>query len=691
MYILLFVSRYMKKLSAGLICTGLLGSTLVADAAEKKDFYELLEAIYSQWEEEVVYEVLQERLWEYYNDPLVLNEASREDLRLLCILTEDQLDQLFKHVAKNGPLISIYELQAIAGFDLATIQLLVPFVSIEEVSDYYRSRSGAYKGLEARNSYGLMRYERTLETDHDYQHNRKQNKVPYVGSPNKLFTRLSAKHPSGWELGLAARKGAGEAFTWDPETQRYGLAPWRFYWLVKNYKRVKALVVGDYALGYGQGLVLNAGFSVNKSSETIKVIRTNNLGIRPHTSVATTAFRGIAATWQWQPIALTTYYSNVDLDGKVAHNASGEKHVRSVSRQGYYRTQSEIAKKGQVNEHVIGSTLVYKDPARGAELGINVLYSYYSLPICPDTQRGNPLRFRGQDHANGSLFYRYLWQNLHFFGEGALSKNGGQAAMAGAVASLSRYADATVLWRHYGQNFHSPYGKAFRENSSSNSNERGIYLGASIKPWHRLHLDAYYDYFYFPWCFGKPCSGYSWLAKATYQLTKTSLISLQRKITTKPRRVAKTKQTSVHISQRYKLRWQHTLNKAIHIKSEMQCGCHQQPGASTWNYAVAQDVAYKIRGLQLKGHVVWFNAQDTNNKLYFYEPNVLYTGFNFRSYQGRGMRYCLLVCYQPTATFRLELKYGLTYRTDQNEVRDSQKTTQSNAKNDVTLQAIFKF
>ena len=693
MYILLFVGRYMKQLSTVLfICIGLVSSALVAEAAAKKDFYELLEVIYSQWEEDVVYEVLQGRLWEYYNDPLALNGASREDLRLLCILTDDQLDQLFKHIAKNGPLISSYELQAILGFDLATIQLLLPFVSIEVGSDNYHSRALWHKGLEARNSYGLMRYERTLENKRGYQHGKNQNKVPYTGSPNKLFTRLSIKHLSGWELGLSARKGAGEAWTWDPATQRYGLAPWRFYWLVRDKKRIKTLVVGDYAVGYGQGVVINAGFSIDKSSETIKVIRTNNLGIRPHTSVATTALRGMAVTWQWHPIALTMYYSNVDLDGQVrTHTSLGSQYVRSVSRNGYYRTQSEIAKKGQVNEQVIGSTLVYKGPTRGAELGINVLYSHYSLPIYPDTKHGNPLRFSGQHHANRSLFYRYLWQNFHFFGEGALSRDGGKAAVIGAVASLSGYADATVLWRYYGQNFNSPYGKSFRENSSSNSNERGIYLGARVKPWHRLHLDAYYDYFYFPWCLGKPRTGHSWLAKATYQPTTTSLVSLQYKTAIKPHRVAKTKNTTVGTRQNYQLCWQYALSKAINLKSEVQCSSYQQLGAPTWGYAAAQNVAYRIRKFQLKGRVAWFSAKETSNRLYFYEPNVLYTGFKFRPYQGRGMHYRLLVCYQPTAAFRLELKYALTYRMDQDKIGSGQETIRGNAQNGVTLQAIFKF
>jgi hypothetical protein len=665
-----------------LLCIGLMSSTLAVKAVEKQDFDELLEAIYGQSEEDVAHEALRERLWECYNDPLSLNQATREELQRLCILTNDQLDQLFQHLEKNGPLISIYETQTISRFDLATIQLLAPFVKVESTPDNYHSRSLWCKGLEAKNRYGLMRYERTLETKHGCQHNKRQHKASYVGSPDKLFTRLSIKHPSGWGLGISARKGAGETLTWDPATQQYGLPVGRFHWLLNNRKRIKILVVGDYAVGYGQGIVLNAGFSVDKSSETIKVIRTNNLGIRPHMSVTTACFRGLAATWKWQLIELTTYYSNVDLDGQVKKDSS----VSSFSRYSYYRTQGEIVRKGQVSEQVIGSTLIYKGPARDVELGINMLYSHYSHPISPTLKRGKPLRFRGQHHANGSIFYRYLWQNFHFFSEGALSKNGGKAAIIGVVASLSRYADATVLWRHYTQDFHSPYGKAFRENSASNSNEQGIYLGAKLSPFRHLHLHTYYDYFHFPLFLGKPRAGYSWLAKASYQITKTALVYLQHKTTAKPRQSTK---VAVGTTQNYKLGWQCALSKTTRLKSEIQCSSYRQLNLPTWSCAVVQDIAYSMHKFQLKGRVAWFNARHTHNKLYTYEPNMLHTGYNFHAYHGSGMRYCLLVCYRPTSSLRLELKYTLTHRKDRKKVEIGRRSI--NFKNTMILQAIFKF
>ncbi|MEL6358489.1 MAG: hypothetical protein AAFQ01_00940, partial [Bacteroidota bacterium] len=420
----------MKKLTALLF----LGFSTHAWAIETEplSFEDLLEEVYRHCTEEVPYEVLEECLWESYHTPLDLNQATQEGLKALGILTEAQLDQFFSHVAKHGPLVSIYELQAIPTFDLLTIQRLLPFVRVVDVG--YHDSAFWLSNLGARDSHGLMRYDRVLETKKGYLPGKKNGQVPYLGSPDGALIRLSIKSPSGWRIGLSTRKKAGEAFTWDPATHRYGGSLQRFHWIL--LKNRQSWIVGDYAVGYGEGLVLNAGFSMNKSSETMQVIRTNNRGIQPHTALQNAAFRGMATTWQWEPLEWTIYGSIVDLDSKV-HQEDSSQYVSSISRGGDYRTKGEIAKKGQVREQVIGSTLVYKAPHHSAFIGINALYTHYSLPILPDP-KGNPRRFTDQDHMNIGIFYRYLWQNLHFFGEGAVSKNRDPAVVSGVVASLSR-------------------------------------------------------------------------------------------------------------------------------------------------------------------------------------------------------------------------------------------------------------
>lgn len=689
----------MKKLWLLSVYLILLSSVLVSIPARgKPDFTTLLDAIYVQQVEAISYEILRENLWEFYQHPIDLNKASREDLELLYILTDTQLDCFFEHLEKNGALVSIYELQAIPEFDLPTIYQLIPFVQVQETYPrHFRGLMGP-SSANQRQSYWLGCYERMLETKQGYRPNQKTGIVPYVGSPDKVVTRLKCRHPQGFGWGLSARKYAGEAFTWDPTTARYGFDVWSAYFLMENKSKLKTLVLGDYQVGYGQGLVVSSGFNMDKSSETIPIMRTNNLGIKPHTSAATYGFRGVAATLQWKPVEVTTYYAYTDLDGKVLEGA----YVRRVQRNMYHRTETDIDKKGQVNEQLIGSTIVYHSKGQGAELGLNTLYSQYSIPIQPSPNSKNPWSFCGQDNFNLGLFYRYLWQNINFFGEGAISKSGGKAVLAGLVASLSARTDVSLLLRHYAKDFHNLYGDAFRANSS-NSNERGIYLGLKLQPTKKLTLYAYYDYFRFPepiTTISEPSSGYDWLAKATYQLNRPTLLLFQRKEVAKPRSVSQTqgstrgetaKLVATGKNSKYKAQLKHTIGSTIGLNSEVQWGNSKLLNQTTRGYTLVQSAAYKItRKLSITGQVAWFDT-DYTNRFFFYEKDVLYSRPMPSPYHKKGMKYYILLCYKPTPSWRLDLKYVFTWYKDETSMGSGREEVEGNIKNEVKLQAVFKF
>ena len=140
-----------------------MGAYEPVSAREKPEFITLLDAIYSQQAEEISYEELYENLWEFYQHPLELNHASREDLSLLCILTDAQLDHFFDHLEKNGPLRSIHDLQAIPDFDRDTISQLVPFVQVSETYPKPTKALGKPGSPGSQHSYWLGGYERTIE------------------------------------------------------------------------------------------------------------------------------------------------------------------------------------------------------------------------------------------------------------------------------------------------------------------------------------------------------------------------------------------------------------------------------------------------------------------------------------------------------------------------------------------------
>jgi hypothetical protein len=685
----------------GLFCCLWLVLCTVSFVQERTDFVTALEAVYNHQQGKVNYDALTDQLWDFYQQPIDLNHTSYEELKQLHILSDKQINSLLDHLQQNGALVSIYELQAIPALDLATIKLLIPFVRVAEV---YPPLYQGISPISQQPRYGswLSRYERTLETAKGYTPNPKTGEIPYQGSPDKLVTRLKWKHPHGWGFGITARKYPGEAFTWDPATTRYGFDRWSAYLSLENKGYLKKLILGNYQVGYGQGLVLNAGFSMDKSGEAIPIMRTAHVGVKPHQSFSTYGFMGIAATGVWKSLEQSIYYAYNSLDGKIYQTQKdGSSYVSNLQRSGSHRTTQELAKKGQVNEQVVGSTLVYKSKNQQAEVGINGVYTWYAVPIYKINKKLS-YPFEGKDNWNLGLFYRYLWHSLHFFGEGAVSQSGGKAGLAGVIASISSYVDLSLLVRHYDANFHSFYGDAFRENSSGNHNEQGIYIGISIQPIKKWRVNAYYDYFYFQQPTAKvatPAAGYDWLVKTTYQFNKSQLLLLQYKEKQKVKNIPKSKATARPLSdtltapgtqRKYKTQYRQQLNKYFSLQSESQASTYSFLDKLTWGYGISQSLTYKLQKFDITGQVAWFDT-DFDNRLYVHEKGPLYSQSMPTMYYKQGIKSYIAMGYKPTTNWRIEGKYSLTWIQNDDHLGSGQDQVMGNTKNELRLQVIYQF
>src|SRR5205085_5694309 len=87
-------------------------------------------------------EYLQE-LDHYRRHPLNINTAEKDDLRLLTVLNEWQIENLISYRKLLGRLISLYELQAVPGWDLLTIRKLWQYLSVNDpvsLSDVFSQR-----------------------------------------------------------------------------------------------------------------------------------------------------------------------------------------------------------------------------------------------------------------------------------------------------------------------------------------------------------------------------------------------------------------------------------------------------------------------------------------------------------------------------------------------------------------------
>lgn len=658
---------------------------------------------------ELNYEELEGLMQDYYTDPLNLNESSIEELENLHILNELQVEALSDHIAKYGKLLSIYELQTLPHFDLNTIHRLSPFVYVEE--SFFDDRNNVFtpKGINAKNNYISTQYKRKLWKQADYKPTTKTGLPKYLGSPNETINKIRLRHPNVYDIGISAKKSAGEAFVWNNKTQLYGFNAYRGHLMIQNRGLLKKLILGSYDVGYGQGLVNNAGFSMSDGNETIKLIKTNNTGLRPQTSPKCIEFNGIATTLQWQLLNLTLYYSVVGLDQNIVGKTTKSAHIESgINRSCNYRTNTELERRNSLKEHVVGSTLLYNNQRRDYELGCSLLYTTFSLPFI-QKKEDNVNKFSGNANTNGSLFYRYKVKNIHFFGESGFSKNlstktlqtkkPSPAIINGVIVSLFSVIDIALLHRYYSPAYNCFYGKPFSVKAKP-CNEHGIYTGLRYTPIYQWYFDTSFDYARMVRSEKDQNPNiYQWKVRATYQPNKLVYTFLQYTEKRNSAEVTKAETESYRytvkhtnaIMRKVKTQYKYTPNKSITLKSEVHINRYKKLRSNTWGYGLIQDLTYRLGQIKLTNRIGWIAPQSTKNAICTYEPGLLHAGYTFPRYTKRGILLCSIICYKPSRSWRLELKYSHMIILDKRKKTHNESNKKLDIENTISAQIIYSF
>lgn len=666
------------------------------------DFELFVQNLFAQQEDEnISYEDLYETLFQYYQQPINLNNTTPEELASLFILSRPQIASFFKHIQDNGKLLSIYELQAIPDFDLITIYKLLPVVRVEDAGLYADSRPLWQRLIGEDNNALILRYERTLQQRLGYTatDSASSSKSRYVGSPDKLYLRYRQSHAQDYSLGITAEKDAGEAFTWDSNTKRYGFDFYTAHFQLYNRGRFKTIALGDYQLQIGQGLQLSSGYSVGKGSETITTLSRANLGIRPYSSVLEYAFfRGAAVTYSLKNnLHVTGFYSTKRADANLQTDTISSDFTESftgIQTSGFHRTSTELANKGRVREQVFGSGLQYQKQA--FTLGLTAVSTSYSSPIQKTDAPYQRFEFSGTSNYTFGSNYSYTWQNVYLFGETAMSKSGGIGSINGLIANLSNKAELAMLYRYYSRNFHSLYGGAFGE-GSRNINERGFYTGIKLKPIARWELTAYYDRFTFPWLryrVDAPSYGDEYLVRLYFKPNRQSALYGQFRTESKGLNVTSNTSPIDYVAQAlrrsYLLYYEFSPTPVLSLKSRVQFSSYEHEGPKQTGYVIAQDVNYTFRNISLSTRYALFDTDSYDTRQYVYERDVLYA-FSIPALSGKGTRVYALLQFQLIRDLDVWVKYGVTKYRNVDTIGSGLETIEGSKRSDVKAQIRYKF
>ncbi len=639
---------------------------------------------------------------EYYmKHPVNINNADYEDLAALKILNDIQINNLLNHIRKNGKLLSIYELQSVDGFDAELIARLTPYITIGAVSD---KASFNFKDLFRHGKSDVfIRYQRVLEQQKGYVNvsDSVYNLSPnshYLGSPDKLFVKYRYNYYNKVMWGFTAEKDAGEQFF--KGVNKYGYDYYSGFLTLKNVGIFKTISLGDYNVQFGQGLTLWTGLSFGKSSDASNIKKIAR-GISPYSSAYESGFmRGAAFTVGIKNIELTGFYSSKKVDGSVSGNDTLEQTdyvITSLTEDGLHNTQSSSGKKNAINEQVYGGHIAYK--TRAINVGVTAYGLHLSVPYQKNDIPYNMFEYRGQNNFNLGIDYSFIIRNFNIFGETARSQNGGIASINGLMMNVDRYITCVVAYRHYQRNYQSMFTSAFGE-SGNTYNESGFYTGISIKPYYKLLITAYADFYSFPWLkyqVNSPSNGFDCNIGLQYKPTKKITINLRYKYENKQinssDEEADIDYNVPYSRENYRFHISYPVSNALTFANRVEVSRYKDNNSSPeYGYLLYQDIRYKISRSPLSASFRFavFDAKSYDARMYAYENDVLYA-YSIPMFYDQGIRYYLMLKYALGRHIDIWLRFAQTFYNNKTSISSGLNEINGNKQSEIKAQVRFKF
>lgn len=646
------------------------------------------------------FNTLFESLNDYRRRPLDLNRADEQDLRDLRLLNDVQIAGLLLHRQIAGDLISIYELQAVPGFTPDIIRSILPFVSVGGSLDDYRVSIGEMLREGTNELY--LRWARVLEQQRGFTPPTRPDENRYLGDPNQYYLRYRHSYGTRLSVGLTAEKDRGEEFF--RGSNPYGFDFYSAHIALRNYSRtIKALVLGDYAVSFGQGLIMLTGFNYGKTISTVAVKRGGRT-LRPYTSVNEVAFlRGAAAQLALPAnLEITLFASRAGRDGSLIQPDTSDldaefREISALNMSGLHRTPREIENKNAVMQTNGGASLKWK--RNNNHIAFNTVYTHLDKTLTDRSQLYARYYFAGNQLLNASVDYGFAVRNFHFFGETAMSDNGAVASLNGLILGLDRRADLSIVHRYYARNFQTLTGDAFGE-SSGVRNEHGIYMGVELRPVNGWTLNAYFDTWRHPWLrfnADAPSSGYEYRLRLTYVIRRklTAFAEFRQKFREENFRNNETVLDFLTQTQLTQARFHisNQVTKTLELRTRFDIGSFDDgAGTESQGMSIYQDILYKPIGspLSFSTRFALFDTDGYAVRFYSFESNLLYN-FSIPAYYNRGSRFYLNVRYRPTRALTLEGRISQTYWANQKTFGSGLEEIQGPARSQATLQMKLQF
>lgn len=544
-----------------------------------------------------------------------LNEVRTDELMIFPFLSAYQAEQLIMYRRYLGSLIDLLELQAVPGWDELTIRKILPYVSVDEKGQFQKA---VWKSLKQ----GLRQV--------------------VVRSSLKQGSGLLARYQyksTYLQWGIQIEKDAGEKL-WQGKK---GISFLSGQVSLNKVGICRQIVIGDFSISLGQGLVLGLGRSVHKSGMTMMIKRQQPFLMPYRSSDENRFFRG-AGVWlgqsNWE---LGGFISMNRLDGNFVSDSLYGDYISSLQTSGIHQTEAELFDKNILGHRSMG--VMASLQIRSIRIGVHRVDHFFSLPILKSPLLYNKYASSGKRNSGTGVKLETSFRNMHVFGELSRDHEGETAFIGGLQLAADRQLDLSILGRSISKAYKTFWGSAFTE-STEPGDEKAVYLGLSFKPLPVVQVDGYIDWYKSDWLkyqINGPVTGFDQLLTLTVKPDKITHIYYRYHRERKTDGLSTTQPISItgdRLSVGGRLHVERKLGEHWVWRSRVEwTRLHNLIGDLKRGTLVYSEWFWKNsnKPYSLSGRIMFCDTDDYASRIYAYENDVLYYGL-IPSFYGKYMR-----------------------------------------------------
>ncbi len=596
-------------------------------------------------------------------DPLDITNASEAELQQIPGVSAQAAFKIVAYLDRHS-IERKEDLRSIQGIEPELIDALEPYISFSG-----RTSGGMYRpNLSVR-----MRLVRKLSqglASEDGQ---------YLGPPEKVYNRIAGRFSLSSELHRSKESAQGLSGTSvsfglltskDPGEKNYAdLVRGHLVVNIPGYST--HLVLGDFLVDGGQGLVFWRPTGFSKGGEATSGVAKNGTGVWPSLSTGQSmTFRGIGVNIQPRGVGFHLFYSSKPLDATTDSGGT----VTHLSSDDLHRTESELARRNRLKEKTFGGRMTL-DLGKGMKLGMSGFTSRFDETV----MLSGPFGFHGNQNSAFGLDGLYTDGSVSAFAEIAQDRSRAIAAVAGFSANPRSDLTVAFLLRAYSKNYNNFHSSGFSESGDGCKNESGTYAGLTFHPTLWLRIAAYVDQFIFPWrTFGSlmTSQGHEYFFAADLRVRDNIGIEFQFRQKDKAESntsfdVAETKQTGIDSRGRntYRATLRFEPTGSLHWKNcaEIATVGLEHESVQERGMLFFQDLTADLgRALSVSVRAVAFHTDSYNSRVYEYEAD-LPGAYSTPALFDRGFRCYILGRYRWGRTLALAVKYSQTSKEKSSE------------------------